>query len=133
MKIKINEQESYFVELPEDISLEHLSAINDRFSKLLRMFAKDFPSETEPENFKSNKQSVILNPKFMKMKRQEVLEFIKIYYGNYKTSEKKKLLYEKGVMNYPSFSSYCFKLIKNFNFSEEEIKGTSSNKGEIEQ
>lgn len=124
MKIKINELETYEIDLPTECDLSKFNFIVERFMRIQKSFGRDILTQTADEtSISSTHVRKPYRKSGMKFNwtREEYVELMKIYYSPISKAEKIERLAQKGITDYKTFSACCWSQRKKYGIRPEEV------------
>jgi hypothetical protein len=132
MKIKINETESYTIEMKDEVSATEFNTILDRLNRLSKFIGRDVfdevlngpskplgrPRKDAAQQADPASPAKERNPN--RKTREDALEMFRIYYAKLPHAEKDILL-SKYSYNYITFRSATSYMKKKFNITNDDI------------
>lgn len=121
MKIKINQYESYLIELPTEINIAELSVIIERLYRLVKINKTelDVKQEDKPAKDYSKRKP---NRTFHRITKELVIELAKVYYNfNRSRTERADELMKKYNYTIKAVQSGLWKWKTQFNIKPEDV------------
>lgn len=115
MKIRINENETYEIQMKEEMTIQELEALLQRLNGLTKYVARDVFSEALRLSQVPLRQEMKTGKK--PITRERVLEFLKAFYSKDVTREERKRLIEENDSLYNKIKMYR----ERFNITPQEI------------
>lgn len=123
MKIKVNDKESYSIELEEEINLNQLNFIIDRLIRLKKLFSDENPMSivknavgTTPFVTRTRNKTI-----WSSWDRETSRTALTIYHQSIPLAYRKEKLLKLGVTDYADFSSSVHGIRKKYNFTPQEL------------
>lgn len=129
MKIKINERESYMIDLPNEVSLMELSEILTRLNHIQKIGMKENPfisPVSQVQKVFREKRPYTFNPEYTtkgihKLDRETVIKLLKVYYSNMTIPEQEIYFKENTQFGRKGFSSVARKLMKEKKITPQDL------------
>ncbi|HEY5631646.1 MAG TPA: hypothetical protein VIR31_05925 [Nitrososphaeraceae archaeon] len=135
MKIRVNNEETYEINVPEELPLQQIDLMIDRLSKIRKLFANEFGFVKQAESMiDSTLKTPVIRHKRKKLSREEAVEVLKVFYSDIPMDEKKKKVCEMtGNENYARVSTHMWDLRKKHNVQPQEVGLTEYNTNKRKQ
>jgi hypothetical protein len=120
MKITVNENESYEIEMPKELKIQQLPFLAERLFKISKILGKDILLDAINNKDKKEVKHKTYKISRKNLTKEMLIELFKIYYSENSKAEKVRLMKDKNIDNY-YFSHQAWILRKKFEIMPQDI------------